>query len=182
MSNQSIVWVANREYPFPSQFLSLSINGDGKLVILDNKADYMVKDTITNRNTEALLLDSGNLVLRDPSSLEVLWESFDDTTNTILPEMPLPDIDKLFNHKWSLLSWRTLEDPAPGSFSLELEHGSLSIKQTDTQNLFWSQFRVGNRSWKFPNTSGVGNGDWEFPNTSAQIVLDAFGQLKLHLV
>ncbi|KAG4161477.1 hypothetical protein ERO13_D01G057500v2 [Gossypium hirsutum] len=122
----------------------LGINGDGKLVISDDKSDYKVTDTTTSRNTEALLLDSGNLVLRDPSSLEVLWESFDDTTNTILPEMPFPDVDKL-GHKWSL-----------------------------------SPFPVSNRSPKFHNTSGVGNGYWEFPNTSAaQIVLDAFGQLKL---
>ncbi|KAL1118997.1 hypothetical protein V6Z11_D01G074000 [Gossypium hirsutum] len=122
VSNQSIVW----------------------LVISDDKSDYKVTDTTTSRNTEALLLDSGNLVLRDPSSLEVLWESFDDTTNTILPEMPFPDVDKL-GHKWSL-----------------------------------SPFPVSNRSPKFHNTSGVGNGYWEFPNTSAaQIVLDAFGQLKL---
>ncbi|TYI96498.1 hypothetical protein E1A91_D01G077200v1, partial [Gossypium mustelinum] len=43
-----------------------------------------------------------------------------------------------------------------------------------------SPFPVSNRSPKFHNTSGVGNGYWEFPNTSAaQIVLDAFGQLKL---
>ncbi|KAB2044174.1 hypothetical protein ES319_D01G071800v1 [Gossypium barbadense] len=122
----------------------LGINGDGKLVISDDKSDYKVTDTTTSRNTEALLLDSDNLVLRDPSSLEVLWESFDDTTNTILPEMPFPDVDKL-GHKWSL-----------------------------------SPFPVSNRSPKFHNTSGVGNGYWEFPNTSAaQIVLDAFGQLKL---
>ncbi|MBA0792134.1 hypothetical protein Gohar_016657, partial [Gossypium harknessii] len=143
--------------------LSITINNDGKLVISDDKSDYNVTDTTTSGNTEALLLDSGNLVLRDPSSLEVLWESFDDTINTILPEMPFPDVDKL-GHKWSLVSWRTLKDPAPGSFSLELEHGSLSIN---------------NRSRKFHNTSGVGNEYWEFPNTSAQIVLDAFGQLKL---
>ncbi|TYG82334.1 hypothetical protein ES288_D01G079600v1 [Gossypium darwinii] len=123
---------------------NLGINGDGKLVISDDKSDYKVTDTTTSRNTEALLLDSGNLVLRDPSSLEVLWESFDDTTNTILPEMPFPDVDKL-GHKWSL-----------------------------------SPFPVSNRSPKFHNTSGVGNEYWEFPNTSAaQIVLDAFGQLKL---
>ncbi|MBA0676094.1 hypothetical protein Goari_017603 [Gossypium aridum] len=184
VSNQSIVWVANREYPFPTKFLNLSINGDGKLVISDDKSDYKVTDTTTSRTTEALLLDSGNLVLRDPSSLEVLWESFDDTTNTILPEMPFPYVDKL-GHKWLLVSWRNLTDPAPGLFSLELEHGSLSIKKrsetywTDTHNLFWSPSRVSNRSWKSSDTSGDGNGYWEFPNTSAEIVLDAFGQLKL---
>ncbi|MBA0550098.1 hypothetical protein Golob_021075 [Gossypium lobatum] len=184
VSNQSIVWVANREYPFPTKFLNLSINGDGKLVISDDKSDYKVTDTTTSRTTEALLLDSGNLVLRDTSSLEVLWESFDDTTNTILPEMPFPDVDKL-GHKWLLVSWRNLTDPALGLFSLELEHGSLSIKKrsetywTDTQNLFWSPSGVSNRAWESPNTSGDGNGYWKFPNTSAQIVLDAFGQLKL---
>ncbi|TYH86902.1 hypothetical protein ES332_D01G076900v1 [Gossypium tomentosum] len=158
------VGIWHKVVSLPYTVLNLSINGDGKLVISDDKSDYKVTDTTTSRNTEALLLDSGNLVLRDPSSLEVLWESFDDTTNTILPEMPFPDVDKL-GHKWSLVSWRTLKDPAPGSFSLELEHGSLSIN---------------NRSPKFHNTSGVGNEYWEFPNTSAaQIVLDAFGQLKL---
>ncbi|KAK8985741.1 hypothetical protein V6N11_068980 [Hibiscus sabdariffa] len=179
VSNQSIVWVANREYPFPGQSLNLSINDDGKLAISDDKMVYEVSDGITNRNTHAQLLDSGNLVFLDRSSLQVLWESFKDKTNTILPGMT-PQYDaRLSGPNGSLVSWRTSEDPAPGSFSLELKDEILIIKKgfktywTDTQNLFRSleRFRLDRNYsgyWKFPNTTEV-----------TQIVLDELGQLKL---
>ncbi|KAL4312607.1 hypothetical protein GQ457_01G005210 [Hibiscus cannabinus] len=179
VSNQSIVWVANREYPFPGQSLNLSINDDGKLAISDDKMVYEVSDGITSRNTHAQLLDSGNLVLLDRSSLQVLWESFKDKTNTILPGMT-PQYDaRLSGPNGSLVSWRTSEDPAPDSFSLELKDEILIIKKgfktywTDTQHLFRSLERF--RSDR--NYSGY----WKFPNTSevTQIVLDELGQLKL---
>ncbi|GMJ05183.1 hypothetical protein like AT4G21390 [Hibiscus trionum] len=146
VSNRSIVWVANREYPLPRQSSNLSINDDGKLAISDDKTVYEVTEGITNRKTYARLLDSDYLD---------------------------------FGHNWSLVSWRTLEDPAPGSFSLELNDESLVIKKgsktywTDTQNLFRSSgsFRL--------NQSR--HGYWKFPNTSeaTQILLDVLGQLKL---
>ncbi|XP_039001505.1 receptor-like serine/threonine-protein kinase SD1-6 [Hibiscus syriacus] len=173
VSNRSIVWVANREYPFPGQSLNLSISDDGKLVISDDRTVYDVTGGITNRNTYAQLLDSGNLALLDHGSLQVLWESFKDETNTILPGMTLQD-DRLFGHNGLLVSWKTSEDPAPGSFSLELRDWILLIKKgfktywTDNRNLFLSFDLSRQGYWKFPNTSEV-----------TQIVLDEFGQLKL---
>ncbi|KAK6230449.1 hypothetical protein QUC31_001967 [Theobroma cacao] len=185
-SNRSIVWVANKEHPFPSESSVLSINPEGELVISDGRMFYMVTNVKTSRNTHATLLDSGNLVLLNNNTLEVLWQSFDDTTNTILPGMTVQDDYRFSINNWSIVSWRSVEDPAPGSFSLEPEldvapvwklnfRYFLTIKKgsktywTDTRNAFWR------------NNNFVGGFTSEFLNTSriAQIVLDEFGQLKL---
>ncbi|XP_017985302.1 PREDICTED: receptor-like serine/threonine-protein kinase SD1-6 [Theobroma cacao] len=186
VSNRSIVWVANRDHPFPSESSVLSINTKGKLVISDGRMFYMVTNVKTSRNTYATLLDSGNLVLLNNNTLEVLWQSFDDTTNTILPGMTVQDDYRFSINNWSIVSWRSVEDPAPGSFSLEREldvapgrklnfRYILTIKKgsklywTDTRNAFWRANEFGRRfTSEFLNTSRI-----------AQIVLDEFGQLKL---
>ncbi|GKG17201.1 G-type lectin S-receptor-like serine/threonine-protein kinase, partial [Tanacetum coccineum] len=67
------------------------------------------------------LLDSGNLVVQelypDGSIKEVLWQSFDYPTDTLLPGMKLGTNLKT-GHRWSLTSWRNNELPADGSFTL----------------------------------------------------------------
>ncbi|XP_021287440.1 receptor-like serine/threonine-protein kinase SD1-6 [Herrania umbratica] len=176
-SNRSIVWVANRDHSFPIESsVNLSINGEGKLVISDGRMFYIVTNVTTSRNTYAMLLDSGNLVLLNRNTLDVLWQSFSDTTNTILPGMTLQDDYGFLVYNWLIVSWKSVEDPAPGSFSLELNFTNfLTIKKgsqtywTDTRNAFWGDDQFG---WGFTS---------EFLNTSriTQIVLDDFGQLKL---
>ncbi|CAL5393231.1 unnamed protein product [Camellia sinensis] len=74
----------------------------------------------SNGNTSATLLDSGNLVLRDRTSGELLWQSFDYPSHTLLPGMKLGY--SVINRKtWSLISWKSREDPGPGVFSLEFD-------------------------------------------------------------
>ena len=66
-------------------------------------------------STYAMQLNTGNFILTN-SGLEVLWQSFDHPTYTLLPRMTLGIND------WSLKSWKSKEDPAPGNFSLKLEY------------------------------------------------------------
>ncbi|XP_022717700.1 G-type lectin S-receptor-like serine/threonine-protein kinase At2g19130 [Durio zibethinus] len=189
VSKPAIVWVANREYPFLSSSSNLTINSEGKLEISDGKMSYKVTNiTISNNsNTFATLLDSGNLVLQLRSSLEVLWQSFDYPTDTLLPGMNL-GYDEVYENTWSLVSWRSLEDPAPGSFSLSLGYMSSTVYVDFDVNLtVWQGSKTyWNGSFlEFENYGIYKNGrfyvTWGAPDTSRimQMVLDAFGQLKI---
>ncbi|KAI9186644.1 hypothetical protein LWI28_019410 [Acer negundo] len=59
VSPQTVVWVANREYPIISSSASLSIGSDGNIVIFDSKMNYSVTNTASSCNTYATLVDSG---------------------------------------------------------------------------------------------------------------------------
>nr|CAD1830793.1 unnamed protein product [Ananas comosus var. bracteatus] len=62
--------------------------------------------------SDALLLDSGNLVLLSQSGSAV-WESFDSPADTWLPGMAM-------TRQRRIVSWRSPSDPSPGPFSLRL--------------------------------------------------------------
>jgi hypothetical protein len=87
------VWTANRDNPISnSTSPELTISGDGNMaVVLAESGTTTVWSTSTQANatsndTVAVLLDSGNLVLRSSSNSSlVFWESFDYPTDTQLP-------------------------------------------------------------------------------------------------
>ena len=58
----------------------------------------------------AQLLDSGNLVVRDDSIEDYLWQSFDYPTDTALPRMKL-GIDLKIGFRGFLRSWKSRNDP-----------------------------------------------------------------------
>ncbi|XP_017979708.1 PREDICTED: S-locus-specific glycoprotein S13 [Theobroma cacao] len=191
VSTRTVVWVANREYPFLRNTSIFAINPDGNIVISDGRISYMLTNRTTSGNTYAMLkdslharlLDSGNLTLHDQISLEVLWQSFNYPSDTILPGMNLGN-DRRYGVTWSVVSWRNADDPAPGSFSLELHsdkfNDSLIIMQGS--KIYWTiplnnflrynaygWFRNGN------NTVTCGLSD---SSSIMQMVLGVFGQLK----
>ena len=88
VSPQTVVWVANREYPVLSSSASLSFGSDGNIVIFDSKMSYIVTDTSSSNVTNTTLLDSGNLILIDQHS-QIVWQSFDYPTDTLLLGMKL---------------------------------------------------------------------------------------------
>ncbi|KAF8391336.1 hypothetical protein HHK36_023640 [Tetracentron sinense] len=99
----------------------LKLSEDGNLVLL-NQSETQIWSTdlisTTSNSTEAVLLDNGNLVLRDGlNSSAVIWQSFDYPTDTLLPGAKL-GINKLTNFRQILTSWRNPDDPAPGKFKV----------------------------------------------------------------
>ena len=88
-------WVANRDDPFksPPSSLELKISHDGNLVVLNQPTNSVIWSTqvkMTRNSTIAMLLDSGNFILRNVSnSSHTLWQSFDHPTDTFLPGMKL---------------------------------------------------------------------------------------------
>ena len=94
---QRVVWVANRDNPLPLSDPPsgvFAIKDDGKLKLLDeNGKVHWSSNTETSLSTGMVmkLMDSGNLVLSDNRSGEILWESFHNLTDTFLPGMWMDD-------------------------------------------------------------------------------------------
>ncbi|CAI9275577.1 unnamed protein product [Lactuca saligna] len=122
----TIVWVANRETPISDRFRSELKIINGNLVLLNESKFQIwstnVSTTTTLKSVIAVLLDGGNLVLRDSTSnsIEPFWQSFEHPTHTWLPGAKLA-YDNRTKKSQLLTSWRSKEDPGVGLFSLELD-------------------------------------------------------------
>ncbi|CAI9275527.1 unnamed protein product [Lactuca saligna] len=123
----SIVWVANRETPISDRFRSELKTIDGNLVLLNESKSQIWSTNVTTTTTTtlnsatAVILDNGNLVLRDSgsNSIEPFWQSFDHPTHTWLPGAKL-GYDNRTKQSQIIRSWRSNDDPAVGLFSVEL--------------------------------------------------------------
>ncbi|KAM1324260.1 hypothetical protein PS2_045040 [Malus domestica] len=143
VSETTVVCVANRKIPVSDRFSSALTILDGNLVLL-NMSKIPVWSTNLNSTTssgsvQAVLLDRGNLVLIAGSSnntSEPLWQSFDHPTHTLLPGCKL-GFNKITNHTQILTSWKNLQDPAPGLYSLEL-----APDESNSYILLWNRSRL----------------------------------------
>ncbi|KAK4438570.1 G-type lectin S-receptor-like serine/threonine-protein kinase [Sesamum alatum] len=89
VSKKTVVWVANRETPVSDKNSAQLKILEGNLVLL-NESQTKIWSTDTNSTASdvvAVLLDDGNLVLRDGSESnssisQPLWESFDNPADT----------------------------------------------------------------------------------------------------
>ncbi|RVX16141.1 G-type lectin S-receptor-like serine/threonine-protein kinase [Vitis vinifera] len=137
VSEPTIVWVANRDYSFTDPSVVLTVRTDGNLEDWEGKISYRLTSISSNSKTSATLLDSGNLVLRNNNS-RILWQSFDYPSHTFLPGMKL-GYDKRAGKTWSLVSWKSTEDPSPGVFSMKYDpkgSGQIFILQGST--MYWA--------------------------------------------
>ncbi|TYI41676.1 hypothetical protein ES332_A01G042400v1 [Gossypium tomentosum] len=121
---QTIVWVANRNKPLKDSSGILNISDDGKLVVLNGKAEILWSSNVTNlvpNATTAKLLDSGNLVLNNgEDGGSSLWESFQDPSNAFIETMEIGTyVEK--GRKVELKSWKSIDDPSDGNFSFAIE-------------------------------------------------------------
>ncbi|KAF7847549.1 hypothetical protein BT93_L2850 [Corymbia citriodora subsp. variegata] len=122
---QTVVWVANRENSVNDTSGVFAFDHSGNLVIHANNGSVPIWSTnvssmTSNNSTIAQLLDSGNLVLYHDLSEVVIWQSFDYPTDTFLPSMKLGR-DWRTGVNWFLTSWKSEDDPAPGSCSYRFE-------------------------------------------------------------
>lgn len=116
---RKVVWVANRENPLSvtDSGSSLTIGDDGNLRLLDGNQNtvWTTNITVYVNYSVAVLLDTGNLVLRDAVSGESLWEGFSHPCDTSLPGMRL-GLNTRTGEKLFLTAWKTEDDPSPGKF------------------------------------------------------------------
>ncbi|XP_010254131.1 PREDICTED: G-type lectin S-receptor-like serine/threonine-protein kinase CES101 isoform X2 [Nelumbo nucifera] len=155
--NLTVVWVANRRIPITDSSGSLTISSDGSLEIIHSgqSSPIMLSSNATatkGSNLTATLLDSGNFVFRELDSngtvLQVLWQSFDYPTDTLLPGMKLGfNSDTGLN--WSLTSWLSTDDPSPGAFSLGGDPtGTTQLMAWRRGNVYWKSGIWNNQSFE----------------------------------
>ncbi|KAK2408534.1 receptor serine/threonine-protein kinase SD1-7 [Trifolium repens] len=136
--HDKIVWVANRDYSLQTSSAFLTIQpDDGNIVIIDGPVTYDVS-RVANKNisTYVTLLETGNLVLMSNSNQEILWQSFNYPTDTLLPGMNIGhDIDT--GYTWSLRSWTSVDDPSPGPYTLQYNSGFASLTVNKGSNVLW---------------------------------------------
>ncbi|KAJ0883913.1 putative protein kinase RLK-Pelle-DLSV family [Helianthus annuus] len=115
MDPKTVVWVANRVKPLLDSTGVLTVAENGKFVVKDkNSADYFSTPIEGAPVTVLKLLDTGNAVLMNVASGSTLWQSFEHPTDTFLPGMKM-------DTNLKLTSWKSVTDPAPGSFEFQPE-------------------------------------------------------------
>jgi len=123
IAERTVVWVANRDNPIKTPSAKLAITGNSELVLSDSQGHTLW--TATGKTggggagASAVLLSSGNFVLRSPNGTE-LWQSFDHPTDNVLPTMRV-----LLSYKAQpathLFAWKGPNDPSTGDFSLGMD-------------------------------------------------------------
>lgn len=119
VSEQTVVWVANRATPLKNSTGVFKIGKDGNLAVFccDQKSPVWstnVSVPLGDSAPFAKLLDSGNLVLIAAET--TIWQSFNHPTDTVLPGMKFGWNRKTgVNH--ILTSWKSIDDPNFGEFS-----------------------------------------------------------------
>ncbi|KAL5802686.1 hypothetical protein ACOSQ4_030991 [Xanthoceras sorbifolium] len=108
-----------QDQPLKSNSAVLTINNEGNLVIVDGRIAYRLAENSLRQNTSALLLDSGNLILRN-EKLDIMWQSFDYPSNTLLPEMKV-GYSRKTGKVWSITSWKDADDPDLGAVELKMD-------------------------------------------------------------
>jgi hypothetical protein len=96
--------VANRDTPLNNTSGVLVVGSTGSLRLLDGSghtAWSSNSNTTTSSSAPAVaqLLDSGNLVVREQSSGDILWQSFDHPSNTLLAGMRIGKNSRLGVHR-----------------------------------------------------------------------------------
>ncbi|KAL5737866.1 hypothetical protein ACOSP7_030627 [Xanthoceras sorbifolium] len=102
VSDQTIVWVANRDQPLKSNSAVLTINNEGNLVIVDGIITYRVAENSLRQNTN------------------IMWQSFDYPSNTLLPGMKV-GYSRKTGKVWSITSWKDADDPDLGAVELKMD-------------------------------------------------------------
>ncbi|XP_058073094.1 G-type lectin S-receptor-like serine/threonine-protein kinase At4g03230 isoform X2 [Magnolia sinica] len=146
ITEHTVVWVANRENPLTDSSGAFSIAENGNFVVLDGNRNIVWSTNVSFQSnyTSMKLLDNGNLILVDRNSGTVRWQSFDHPSDTLLPGMKI-GMNKKTGENRLLLSWKDVDNPAPGSYSFGLD------PQDSNQFFIW----VGlDRHWR----SGYWNG------------------------
>ncbi|PSS24735.1 G-type lectin S-receptor-like serine/threonine-protein kinase precursor, partial [Actinidia chinensis var. chinensis] len=140
---QSVVWVANRENPISGESGVLKLGNDGNLMVLDGNSDSVWSTNVSaeSNSTTAILMDTGNLLLSsnnnigDPS--KALWESFNDPTDTFLPDMRV-HMNIHSGERRVFVSWKSASDPSHGRYSMGVDpRGSPQIVIWDGLDRHW---------------------------------------------
>ncbi|XP_050208074.1 G-type lectin S-receptor-like serine/threonine-protein kinase LECRK3 [Mercurialis annua] len=84
IQEKTLIWTANRHDPPLPANVSLILDGEGRLILRNSPGKQTPIADNPQPASSASMLDSGNFVLYNSKS-EILWQTFNDPTDTILP-------------------------------------------------------------------------------------------------
>ncbi|KAJ6752313.1 hypothetical protein OIU85_002716 [Salix viminalis] len=153
-------WLANRDKPIADNSGVLALDGSGNMKLTYSGGDLVdfYSSPSSTTNLTAVLEDTGNFVLTDANSRSdrILWQSFDDPTDTFLPGMKL-GINHTSGQTRSLMSWLSEVVPTPaGPFTLEWDPNGKEfvIKRRDV--IYWTSGPLRNNTFEnIPPNLGV---------------------------
>lgn len=128
--NKTLVWSANRDNPVEIGS-SINLTGSGQFVVQPLKGASFSIYNGTN-TASAVMQNDGNFVLTNSLS-NVIWQSFDSPTDTLLLGQTLNTSQKLYSNK------NGSEDYSTGEYSLEiLQDGNIVLKAYRfTDSAYW---------------------------------------------
>ncbi|KAK9949928.1 hypothetical protein M0R45_005437 [Rubus argutus] len=152
------VWTANRDdpplVPSPDNTVQLQLRNDGKLVLTSEQGHekHIIASATNGSVSSASMLDSGNFVLYNEKH-EVIWESFNHPTDTILGGQTLPVGGQL-------ISSLSDDDHSTGRFHLNMQaDGNLAMYSAKTENsdidAYWNPYTAQNMKLYLNATNGV---------------------------
>lgn len=167
VSEETVVWVANRDTPLNDSSGAVTISRDGNLVLINarNETVWSTNATTSPMNTTLQILDTGNLVLLDNATGRSIWESFSQPSDVFLPTMRIIDNTNT-GKKVVVSSWKDASDPQVGSFAAGLE--ALNIPQMFT----WKNGRPHWRSGPWNGLILIGVQDMYSPYLDGFSVVD----------
>ncbi|KVH95041.1 Apple-like protein [Cynara cardunculus var. scolymus] len=147
--DRTVVWTANRNTPVNGRGSKVTFRSNGAMVLtdVDGMVVWETNTTSTNVNS-AMLLDTGNFVLKNHKG-QILWQSFDYPTDTLLPSQTLTKSKNLISasRKGSLES---------GYF--HLSYNSINVLTMvydgpDISSVYWPSPDPGFNVWAYGRTS-----------------------------
>ncbi|KAF8402986.1 hypothetical protein HHK36_011080 [Tetracentron sinense] len=162
-ANRTVVWMANRERPVNGRGSRILLQRDGTMVLVDADGSNVWSSDNNSTNVEkAELLNTGNLVLKDPHG-KILWQSFDFPTDTLLPT-------QLFTKSKKLVS-------AMGNGMYSSGYFSLFFDNDNVLRLMYDGPEISSLYWPDPDNGVFGNDRTNY-NSSRTAVLDEMGRFS----
>nr|XP_048323395.1 G-type lectin S-receptor-like serine/threonine-protein kinase At1g67520 [Ziziphus jujuba var. spinosa] len=176
---EKIVWVTNRDNPFEDTSGVLNITEDGNL-LLGNRHGIRITLNSDNpamsSNTSAILLDSGNLILK--AGDQIVWQSFDHPSDTILSGMKLGLFAALNSRQpreHLLTSWISTAIAASGTFTLGVDPNNTNqLVVWQRGKLFWQSGNRNGHNFTYFPASGPFN-DLESSNLKFSYISNGNG-------
>ncbi|XP_059305520.1 putative receptor protein kinase ZmPK1 [Lycium ferocissimum] len=139
--NKTVVWNAKQDRPVNLQGSKLTLRKNGALVLTDVDDTIVWQTNTTSFDTEkAELLETGNLVLKNPRG-DILWQSFDLPTDTLLP------------NQYFTKSHRLVPPLRKGSFSPG--YFSLYFDSDNVLRMIYDGPQVSSKYWPNPDIINV---------------------------
>ncbi|RWR84994.1 putative G-type lectin S-receptor-like serine/threonine-protein kinase [Cinnamomum micranthum f. kanehirae] len=190
---QTVVWVANRDSPVADSNGVFAFLDDGNLAVLDGTENLLWKTNVSTNETrlDAVLLDSGNLVLKDGG--KILWQSFDYPFDTLLPGMKI-GVNPITRSNRLLTSREKYDDMGKGRLSFGVDPHSQnqlfiwdnsktpSWQSGDWNGAYFRDIQVVDKNFLFYFTKNSSGDEVYFmyssPYKYTRLVMDVSGQLQ----